>query len=106
MLHIFHIEGKKLKSRSNQLMFRCRVNYVFQNFIKVIGQKEHPLVNFLDDLQWVDAASLELIRALLADPDLNHFLLIGAYRDNEVDATHPLMMVRADQQKKTLTCNT
>ncbi len=76
-----------------------RFNYVFQNFIKAIAKKEHPLVIFLDDLQWIDAASLNLLKALLTDPDLTHFLVIGAYRDNEVDATHPLLMSVAELQK-------
>ena len=50
----------------------------------------HPLVVFLDDLQWVDAATLDLLHALLTGPDIHHLLLIGAYRDNEVDAGHLL----------------
>jgi len=69
-----------------------RFNYVFQNFIKAIACKEHPLVIFLDDLQWVDPASLRLLMLLLTDPDLVYLLIIGAYRDNEVDAVHPLML--------------
>ena len=67
-----------------------RFNYVFQNFRKSMAQKEHPLVVFLDDLQWIDAASLSLLKVFLTDPDLFHFLVIGAYRDNEVDAAHQL----------------
>jgi predicted ATPase/CheY-like chemotaxis protein len=54
---------------------------------------EHPLVLFLDDLQWADAASLRLLRLMLADPDAHHLLIIGAYRDSEVDAAHPLATV-------------
>jgi predicted ATPase len=53
-------------------------------------RKTHPLVLFLDDLQWIDAASLKLIEHLLTYADTRYLLLIGAYRDNEVDATHPL----------------
>ena len=52
---------------------------------------EHPLALFLDDLQWLDAATLDLLEDILTQPDIGHLLLIGAYRDNEVDATHPLM---------------
>lgn len=77
-----------------------RFNYVFRNFIKVVARKEHPLVVFLDDLQWIDAASLNLLKVLLTDPDLTHFLVIGAYRDNEVEAAHPLMMGVEELQKK------
>ena len=66
-----------------------RFNIVFQNFIKVMAQKEHPLVIFLDDLQYSDSASLSLLHVLLTDTDLTHFLIIGAYRDNEVVDLHP-----------------
>src|SRR5262249_27896114 len=52
---------------------------------------EHPLALFLDDLQWVDAATLDLLEDLLIHPDVRHVLLIGAYRDNEVTAADPLM---------------
>jgi predicted ATPase/signal transduction histidine kinase len=68
-----------------------RFNLVFQNFIGVFTQKEHPLVIFLDDLQWSDSASLKLIQLLMTDPDSQYLLMIGAYRDNEVSPTHPLM---------------
>lgn len=76
-----------------------RFNFVFQNFVKALARKEHPLVIFLDDLQWIDAASLSLLKVLLAAPNLNHILLIGAYRDNEVDVTHPLMLGVAELEK-------
>ncbi|WP_242051210.1 AAA family ATPase [Nostoc spongiaeforme] len=67
-----------------------RFNLVFQNFITVFTQKEHPIVIFLDDLQWADVASLQLIELLMSQLDSKYLLLIGAYRDHEVDATHPL----------------
>jgi predicted ATPase/transcriptional regulator with GAF, ATPase, and Fis domain len=67
-----------------------RFRYVFQNFVAAVGGPEHPLVVFLDDLQWADAATLELLHTLLTGPDLQHVLFIGAYRDNEVDAHHLL----------------
>ena len=68
-----------------------RFNLVFQNFIGVFASKEHPLVIFLDDLQWADSASLKLIQLLMTNPDSQYLLMVGAYRDNEVSATHPLM---------------
>ncbi|KAF3884130.1 MULTISPECIES: trifunctional serine/threonine-protein kinase/ATP-binding protein/sensor histidine kinase [Nostocales] len=68
-----------------------RFNRVFQAFIEVFTQPEHPLVLFLDDLQWADSASLNLIQVLMSNPESKHLLLIGAYRDNEISATHPLM---------------
>jgi predicted ATPase/transcriptional regulator with GAF, ATPase, and Fis domain len=69
---------------------RNRFGYVFQRFVGALADREHPLVVFLDDLQWVDAATLDLLHALLTGPEIHHLLLIGAYRDNEVDAGHLL----------------
>src|SRR6516164_1180777 len=63
---------------------------VFRRFIGVFARAEHSLALFFDDLQWLDAATLDLLEDLLAHPDLRHLMLVGAYRDNEVDATHPL----------------
>jgi len=68
-----------------------RFQLVFRHFIGVFARPEHPLALFLDDLQWLDAATLDLLEDLLTNGDLQHLLLIGAYRDNEVSATHPLM---------------
>ena len=64
---------------------------LFKEFLNVFAQAEHPLVLFLDDLQWADSASLKLIQELVTDLDSRFFLLIGAYRDNEVNSTHPLV---------------
>jgi len=68
-----------------------RFHLVFRRFIRVFARPEHPLALFLDDLQWLDAATLDLMEDLLTQSDLKHLLLIGAYRDNEVDPTHPLV---------------
>ncbi|MBC1220130.1 AAA family ATPase, partial [Nostoc sp. UCD120] len=68
-----------------------RFNRVFKEFIQVFTQKEHPLVIFLDDLQWADSATLNLIQLLVTDNDSKYLLFIGAYRDNEVNAAHPLI---------------
>jgi predicted ATPase len=68
-----------------------RLNTSFQSFVRVFTQKEHPLVLFLDDLQWVDQGSLQMINLLMSDKSCRHFLLIGSYRDNEVTASHPLL---------------
>ena len=67
-----------------------RFQRVFQQFIGAVARPEHPLVIFLDDLQWADAATLSLLQPLLTTSDIPCLLLIGAYRDNEVDAAHPL----------------
>ncbi|TAG91195.1 MAG: response regulator [Oscillatoriales cyanobacterium] len=69
-----------------------RFNRVFKQFISVFAAQSHPLVVFLDDLQWADSASLKLIELLVTDSDSKYLLIIGAYRDNEVSATHPLIV--------------
>ncbi len=76
-----------------------RFNLVFQNFINLFTQPEHPLVIFLDDLQWADAASLKLLQLLVTTPDSHYLFVIGTYRDNEVKATHPLMLTLAELEK-------
>lgn len=68
-----------------------RFSRVFQQFIRVFCQPEHPLVLFLDDLQWADSASLKLIQLLMTDSDSQYLLMIGAYRDNELSPTHPFV---------------
>ena len=69
-----------------------RFSQSFQQFIGVFARPEHPLVIFLDDLQWADAASLALMERLCDHPDSHNLLMIGAYRDNEVSASHPLAL--------------
>jgi predicted ATPase/signal transduction histidine kinase/tRNA A-37 threonylcarbamoyl transferase component Bud32 len=76
-----------------------RFNRVFKEFIRVFAQKEHPLVIFLDDLQWADSATLKLMQILITDPDQQYLLLIGAYRDNEVSPTHPLIQTVEEIEK-------
>jgi len=68
-----------------------RFQLVFRRFISVFARPEHPLALFLDDLQWLDAATLDLLEDVLTRSELRHIMLIGAYRDNEVNAAHPLM---------------
>jgi PAS domain S-box-containing protein len=67
-----------------------RFQTVFRQFVAVFARKEHPLVLFLDDLQWLDAATLELFKVLVTHPEMRDLLVIGALRDNEVDPSHPL----------------
>src|SRR4029077_13128127 len=69
-----------------------RFKLVFRRLLGVFAQPEHPLALFLDDLQWLDVATLELLEDLLTQPDLNHLLLVGAYRDEEATPAHPLML--------------
>ncbi|WP_437502471.1 trifunctional serine/threonine-protein kinase/ATP-binding protein/sensor histidine kinase [Sorangium sp. So ce1099] len=75
---------------------RNRFNLTFRGFIGAITSPGRALVLFLDDLQWADTGSLNLIRVLMEDPDIRHLLLIGAYRDSEVDDAHPLMMMLSE----------
>ncbi|MDX1523737.1 MAG: AAA family ATPase, partial [Anaerolineae bacterium] len=69
-----------------------RFNVVFGQFVNVFAQPEHPLVIFLDDLQWADSASLNLLKLFMTDPNLQNLMIIGAYRDSEVDGTHALTL--------------
>jgi PAS domain S-box-containing protein len=81
-----------------------RFNLVFQDFIRVLAQPEQPLVLVLDDLQWADSGSLQMLRLPLTDPGIRHLLLVGAYRDDEVDGTHPLALaLEATRQGGALT---
>jgi PAS domain S-box-containing protein len=70
---------------------RGRFQLVFRRFLGAFARPEHPLALFLDDLQWLDTASLDLLKHLITDPDVRHVLLIGAYRKNEVSPSDPLM---------------
>ncbi|MCU0445058.1 MAG: trifunctional serine/threonine-protein kinase/ATP-binding protein/SpoIIE family protein phosphatase [Microscillaceae bacterium] len=69
-----------------------RFHYVIQNFVNAISRAEHPLVIFLDDWQWADAASLELLKTIHTNCNEDYLLIIGAYRNNEVNASHPFAM--------------
>ena len=69
-----------------------RFNLLFSKFIQVFTTKDHPLVLFLDDLQWADSASLNLLKLLMSEGERGYLLIIGAYRDNEVFPAHPLML--------------
>lgn len=76
-----------LRGAENQNRFKS----TFKSFVQSLSGMETPLVVFLDDLQWADHASVELIELLLTDEDVEGLLFVLAYRDNEVSATHPLL---------------
>jgi len=82
-----------------------RFNLVFQKFIRVFCSVEHPLVIFLDDLQWADSATLKLLQVMMADEETKYLFLMGAYRDNEVSPTHPLIMTLEGLQNQGATIN-
>ena len=77
-----------------------RFNRLFGKFIRVFATPEHPLVIFLDDLQWADWASLTLLKLLMDESETGYLLVLGAYRDNEVFPAHPLMLTLDDIQKQ------
>ena len=77
-----------------------RFNLVLQNFIRIFAQPEHPLVMFLDDLQWADSATLKLLELMMTNEELRFLFLIGAYRDNEISPTHPLSLTLEKLQKE------
>ncbi|MGK7954185.1 MAG: AAA family ATPase [Crocosphaera sp.] len=77
-----------------------RFNLVFKNFLKLFSKPHHPLVIFLDDLQWSDTASLQLIQSLITTLDDQSLLIIGAYRNNEVNLAHPLRLTLNDINKQ------
>ncbi|WP_210407198.1 AAA family ATPase, partial [Hydrocoleum sp. CS-953] len=77
-----------------------RFNLLFSKFVEVFTKQEHPLVVFLDDLQWADSASLNLLKLLMSDRKAGYLLVLGAYRDNEVFPAHPLMLILDEIQKQ------
>lgn len=84
---------------------RTRFQMVFRNFISAFANEKHPLVLFLDDLQWSDSATLDLIELLLSDKKISHCLLLGAYRQNEVNDKHRLYISLEKFSSKALPVN-
>ncbi|HXV74724.1 MAG TPA: sigma 54-interacting transcriptional regulator [Candidatus Polarisedimenticolaceae bacterium] len=77
-----------------------RLTLVFQRFLSVIADPTRPLAVFLDDLQWIDDATLRLLPDLLGSPLIRGLFVIGAYRDNEVGAEHPLLATVAELRRR------
>ncbi len=82
-----------------------RFNLLFGKFIQILATKSHPLVIFLDDLQWADSASLKLIQLLMSEMNTEYLLLICAYRNNEVNAVHPFIMTLEEIRKTQTSIN-
>ncbi|MEM7184353.1 MAG: AAA family ATPase, partial [Spirochaetota bacterium] len=82
-----------------------RFNMTFQNFVGAFTQKEHPIVLFIDDLQWSDIPTLNLIKLLLSDPNSKYLMIIGAYRDNEVEPDHPLSHMIQELKQMNISLN-
>lgn len=85
---------------------QARFNRLVLRFLGVLGRREHPLVLFIDDWQWADSASIYLLKQIFADKEFRHLLVVCAYRDNEVDATHPFMMALDDLQRQAVPIRT
>jgi predicted ATPase len=68
-----------------------RIQMVFRRFLGVFARNEHPLALFLDDLQWLDTATLDLLEHLVTHSEVRHLLLVGAFRDNEISPSRPLL---------------
>jgi len=83
-----------------------RFNYVFRKLVSAISTKEHPLVLFIDDLQWADSSSLSLLKVLMTDRESKHILCICAYRDNEVSASHPFIITVGEMKEEGAQVNT
>jgi predicted ATPase/signal transduction histidine kinase/ActR/RegA family two-component response regulator len=93
-------------SEVNPQETRNRFMIVFQNFIHAVCQPDHPLVLFIDDLQWADTASLNLLKELMTGLEIRYLLIIGAYRENEVDSLHPLISTVETIRKEKAIVNT
>lgn len=76
-----------------------RFNIIFQQFVGALATDERPLAVFFDDLQWADSGSLNLIKSIMTGSLVKHMLLVGSYRSNEVDTTHPLHQLLLDLRK-------
>ncbi len=74
---------------------QARFQLVFRRFLGVFARPEHPLALFLDDLQWLDSATLDLIEHVVTHPEVRDLLLVGAYRDNQINPGHPLVRMLA-----------
>ncbi|MGM0452952.1 MAG: AAA family ATPase [Thermodesulfobacteriota bacterium] len=67
-----------------------RFTLTFDKFFRAFGTPAHPLVIFIDNMQWADSASLEQMATFFTKSPARHILFIGAYRQNETAANHPL----------------
>ncbi|UJB70361.1 PAS domain S-box protein [Acaryochloris sp. 'Moss Beach'] len=83
-----------------------RFNLLFSKFIQVFAKQAHPLVIFLDDLQWADSTSFTLLKRLMAESEIGHLLIVGAYRDNEVYPAHPLILTLDELDKQNIVLHT
>lgn len=83
-----------------------RFHLTFQNFVKIFCNTKHPLVIYLDDLQWADLSTLTLLEVLVRDVEIKHLLLISTYREKEVHDLHPLMLLLKNLEQEKITIST
>ncbi|MGD1807017.1 trifunctional serine/threonine-protein kinase/ATP-binding protein/sensor histidine kinase [Dapis sp. BLCC M126] len=83
-----------------------RFHLLFSKFVSIFTTADHPLVIFLDDLQWADSASLNLLKVLIIESETGYLLILGAYRDNEIFPAHPLMLTLDEIKKQDANINT
>ncbi len=84
---------------------RYRFTDVLRKFLSVVCKPEHPLLLFIDDWQWADTASLELLKQLEVGNTLRYMLVILSYRDNEVDSSHPFTAALEELKRKNIILN-
>jgi len=92
--------------RLEALEAQNRFNKLFEKFTKVFTDKQNPLTIFIDDLQWADLSSLTLIETLISRTENHCFYFIGAFRENEVTETHPLMLFLDNVKKRKIRIDT
>ena len=98
--NLVHIIGNQLSvPEVGGIEAQNRFNYVFKKFLSAIATREHPVALFIDDLQWADAASINLMKVMMRDQSNGYFLCIGAYRDNEVSPSHPFMIALTEMRE-------
>lgn len=95
------VQNKLLEESAGTVEFKNRLHFLFRRFVAAIASdSSHPLVILLDDLQWADSDSLELLHALATDTNNAATLFVLTYRDNEVEGGHPLLNTLSDIQSK------
>lgn len=74
----------------NPIEAQNRFQLAFREFLKLFANETHPLALFIDDLQWSDHSTLDLLKNIITSQDIRYLLIIGSYRDNEIRIGHPL----------------
>ncbi|TAK73594.1 MAG: serine/threonine-protein kinase PknK, partial [Gammaproteobacteria bacterium] len=85
---------------------RTRFELVFFDFVRTFSRKDHPLVLFLDDMQWADTGSFNLLTQLLQDTEVNYFFLLCTYRNKEIATTHPIFEMKTQLEKANISLRT